>query len=108
MGRNAGRFHLQFDTRELTRGDFASQMNAFAVGKQCGFFNSNYILSMLGENPIPGLAGNAYWMPVNMQDADFLIKAAGRQRHRQQILTATPTPIHSPATTTPRHRQQIR
>ncbi len=69
LGRNAGKFHVEFDTRELTRGDFASQMKAFATGKQWGFFNTNYILRALGENPVEGPAGEAYWMPVNTQDA---------------------------------------
>jgi len=77
LGRNAGRFHIQFDTRELTRGDFASQMTAYAVGRTNGFLNANDIRQSLGDNPIPGLAGSCYWMPVNMQDANFPNQGGG-------------------------------
>lgn len=77
LGRNAGRFHIQFDTRELTRGDFASQMTAYAVGRTNGFLNANDIRQSLGDNPIPGLAGSTFWMPVNMQDANFPNQGGG-------------------------------
>jgi len=77
LGRNAGRFHIQFDTSELTRGDFASQMTAYAVGRTNGFLNANDIRQSLGDNPIPGLAGSTFWMPVNMQDANFPNQGGG-------------------------------
>ena len=63
-----GSLHVEFDIGELTRGDFKSTMDAYAVGKQWGFYNTNMILTKLGENPI-GPEGDIYWAPVNMQNA---------------------------------------
>jgi HK97 family phage portal protein len=65
-GRNAGKYFVSFDVRERLRGDFATTMAGFAVGKQWGFYNTNQILEDLGENPI-GARGDDYWMPVNFQ-----------------------------------------
>lgn len=64
---------VEFDVSERLRGDFQSTMAGFAVGKQWGIFNTNYCLEKLGENPI-GEAGNTYWAPVNMTNADNLMK----------------------------------
>lgn len=71
IGRKAGKYSVRFDITELIRGDFASQMNGFAIGKQWGFFNTNNIREKLGENPI-GPAGDVFWAPLNMVPADKL------------------------------------
>lgn len=65
---------VRFDVSERLRGDFASTMAGFAVGKQWGIFNSNYCLEKLGENGI-GPQGDIYWCPVNMTNAENLLKS---------------------------------
>lgn len=71
LGQKANKLTVRFDTSELIRGDFASQMNGFAVGKQWGFFNTNQILQKLGEDPI-GPEGDVFWAPLNMVPASKL------------------------------------
>jgi len=63
---------VEADVSERLRGDFASTMAGFAVGKQWGFFSTNYILEKLGENPV-GPEGDILWAPVNMQNAARLL-----------------------------------
>lgn len=63
---------IQFDLRERLRGDFASVMSGYAVGKQNGFYSTNDIRKELGENPI-GPIGDVYWAPVNMQNAELTL-----------------------------------
>ena len=66
-------YFVEFDVSERLRGDFASTMSGFAVGKQWGFYSTNQVLEKLGENPI-GPEGDVYWAPVNMTNAANLIK----------------------------------
>jgi HK97 family phage portal protein len=63
---------VEFDVSERLRGDFATTMTGFAVGKQWGFYSTNIVLEKLGENPI-GPEGDIYWAPVNMQNAARLL-----------------------------------
>ncbi len=63
----------EFDVSERLRGDFASTMQGFAVGKQWGIFTTNYCLEKIGENPI-GPEGDIYWAPINMTNAANLLK----------------------------------
>ncbi len=63
---------VEFDVSERLRGDFATTMQGFAVGKQWGFYSTNMILEKLGENPI-GPEGDIFWAPVNMQNAARLL-----------------------------------
>jgi HK97 family phage portal protein len=67
-----GSMFIEFDVSERLRGDFATTMQGFAVGKQWGFYSTNIVLEKLGENPI-GPEGDVYWCPVNMQDAARLL-----------------------------------
>jgi HK97 family phage portal protein len=67
-----GSYFAEFDVSERLRGDFASTMNGFAVGKQWGFYSTKDVLEKLGENPI-GPAGDVYWAPVNMTNAANLL-----------------------------------
>jgi HK97 family phage portal protein len=89
-----GSFHVEFDVSELTRGDLKSTMDAYAVGKQWGFYNTNTILAKLGENPI-GPEGDVYWSPVNMQNAARLLNTESIQD--QPINAATPDEAPTPA-----------
>jgi HK97 family phage portal protein len=70
-----GSLFVEFDVAERLRGDFASTMQGFAVGKQWGFYSTNIVLEKLGENPI-GPEGDIYWAPVNMTNAASLIAPA--------------------------------
>lgn len=72
VGRNAGRYHLEFDVSERLRGDFKTTMDGYAIGKQWGFFSTNAVLEDLGKNPI-GPIGDVYLVPVNMQNAERLL-----------------------------------
>jgi HK97 family phage portal protein len=69
QGRSAGKYFPGFDVEDLLLPDADSRGKYFALGKQWGFFNSNDVRKKLRMNPITGPAGEAYWMPVNMQDA---------------------------------------
>jgi HK97 family phage portal protein len=68
IGRNAGRYSVRFDTAELIRGDFATQMTGFATGRQWGWYSANDVRTAIGLNPL-GPQGDQYMIPLNMQDA---------------------------------------
>lgn len=70
-----GSMFVEFDVSERLRGDFATTMQGFAVGKQWGFYSTNIVLEKLGENPI-GPEGDVYWAPVNMTNAANLLAPA--------------------------------
>lgn len=73
VGPNAGKLFITFDVSERLRGDFQSQMQAYAIGRQWGFFCVNDIRANLGMNPI-GPAGDLFLYPVNMGDAQQLLE----------------------------------
>jgi HK97 family phage portal protein len=89
MGRNAGRYSLEFDVSERLRGDFKTTMEGYATGKQWGFFTTNDVLIDLGRNPI-GKLGDVYLAPVNMQNAEWLLETESIQ---DQPLVAPLPPI---------------
>lgn len=78
LGRNAGRYALEFDVSERLRGDFKTTMDGYATGKQWGFFNTNMVLTDLGRNPI-GPVGDIFWAPVNMQNAEWMLETESIQ-----------------------------
>jgi HK97 family phage portal protein len=84
-----GSYFAEFDVSERLRGDFASTMAGFAVGKQWGFYNTNVVLEKLGENPI-GPEGDIYWAPVNMQNAARMLDTESIQD--QPLGGPTPAP----------------
>ena len=71
-GREAGPVVAEFDVSERLRGDFKTTMEGFAIGKQWGFFNTNFVRRKLGENSI-GAVGDVYWAPLNMQNMELLL-----------------------------------
>jgi HK97 family phage portal protein len=71
-GRNAGKFTVRFDTTEMLRLDFASLIQAVAMGRQWGLYNANEGRAKLGDNPIEGPAGDQYLVPLNMVTAEQL------------------------------------
>ncbi len=48
----AGHYYFAFDTSELTRGDFASRMNAYAVAHQNNFYQLDEIRAMEDLPPL--------------------------------------------------------
>jgi HK97 family phage portal protein len=72
IGRNSGRYLVEFDVSERLRGDFKTTMDGYAVGKQWGFFSTNDVRKDMDRNPI-GPEGDIYWAPVNMQNAVRLL-----------------------------------
>lgn len=71
VGRRAKNpFYAHFDTAELVRPDAASRTAYYSSGRQWGYLNGDDIRAMEHLNPIEDAAGETYWMPVNMTDAD--------------------------------------
>jgi len=68
-GPNAGKLFVTFDLSERLRGDFASQMQAFATARQWGWMSANDIRLALRMNPI-GSQGDIYLTPINMADSE--------------------------------------
>lgn len=50
----------------LLRGDIASRYQAYSIGRQNGWLSADDVRNLENMNPLPGGAGKAYWMPVNM------------------------------------------
>jgi HK97 family phage portal protein len=110
LGRNAGRFQIEFDVSERLRGDFKTTMEGFAIGKQWGFLNTNDIHKDLRMNPI-GPEGDIYWAPVNMQNAALLLETEptldqpiGSDPNADPDADADP---NKPAVPTPTERQLL-
>ncbi len=73
LGPTAGKLSVAFDYTDLIKGDFASQMNGYAVGRQWAFLSTNDIRQQLGLNPI-GPEGDTYLAPLNMVPLDQINK----------------------------------
>ena len=69
------RFAVQFDVSERMRGDFQSQMQGFASGRQWGYLTANDVRRALGLNE-GGPELDIFLNPVNMQNASALLNAA--------------------------------
>lgn len=52
----------------LLRGDFKSRQEGYAIGRQWGWLSANDIRALENQNPIEGEYGDAYLVPLNMQD----------------------------------------
>lgn len=72
-GRNSGRYVVSFDVSERTRGDFATTMTGYSTGRQWGWYSANDVRREIGENP-GGPALDVYLVPVNMVNAEMLLK----------------------------------
>ena len=69
-GRTAFQFFPAFYYQELLTPDSESRAKLITVLKQWGVANTNDVRELfLDWNPLPGKAGETYWMPVNMMDA---------------------------------------
>lgn len=91
---------VEFDVSERLRGDFATTMQGFAIGKQWGFYSTNDVLEKLGENPI-GPEGDIYWAPVNMQNAARLLDTESIQDQPIAADDDPTKPIQKPGVSAP-------
>lgn len=72
LGLNSNLF-VQFDLSERLRGDFTATMTGINIGRNSGVLTANEGRNMLGLNPV-GPEGDVLIYPVNMADADQLLK----------------------------------
>jgi HK97 family phage portal protein len=89
VGRKAGAFIVQFDLSDRLRGDFATQMKGYALGKQWGWYSTNDIRRKLGENTIDDPSADVYLFPVNMANADQLPAQADTENINEQPVNGT-------------------
>src|SRR5690625_1126523 len=91
------RYYAEFLVDALLRGDMTSRYNTYAIGKQWGWLNSNDIRRRTNINHI-GSAGDIYWAPLNMIDAEDMGSVDPfedwniddrTKRHLKRIETAT-------------------
>ena len=78
----------------LMRGDVKSRFEAYKIGREWGWLSANDIRGLEDLNPIPGIAGTAYILPLNYQ----LAKDIGK--------TAEPTPTPKPPAELPPPEEQ--
>lgn len=64
MPKERARYYPEHLVDGLLRGDIQSRYQAYAVGKQWGWFSTNDIREKENLNPVEG--GDSYWMPLNM------------------------------------------
>lgn len=60
-------YYIGFNIGALLKGDFKSQNEAFALGRQWGWWSVNDVRRMLNQEPIEG--GDTYLQPMNMEAA---------------------------------------
>lgn len=66
-------YFIEYNLDGLQRGDFASRMQAYAVGKQWGWLSTNEIRALENMNPVPDdQGGDEYLVPLNMIPASSL------------------------------------
>lgn len=66
-------YFIEYNLDGLQRGDFASRMAAYAVGKQWGWLSTNEIRALENMNPVPDdQGGDEYLVPLNMIPASSL------------------------------------
>ncbi|MEU0531989.1 phage portal protein [Amycolatopsis tolypomycina] len=63
------RYFVEHNTDQLTKGDFKTQMEGWAVGRNWGIWNADEIREKVGDNPLPDGKGQAYLVPLNMVPA---------------------------------------
>jgi HK97 family phage portal protein len=71
IGRSASKLSVTFDVTERMRGDFQTQTQTLALGRQWGLLSANECRIELGYNPV-GPEGDILIVPVNMANAEQL------------------------------------
>lgn len=67
-------YYIEFQVDGLLRGDITSRYNAYAIGKNNGWFSANDIRELENMNPLPGEQGDIYVVPLNMVPAQTLVQ----------------------------------
>jgi HK97 family phage portal protein len=62
-------FYIDFDTHNLLRPTAADQQAFYVAGFNTGTLSPNDIRELMGKNPREDEAGDTYYIPVNVQDA---------------------------------------
>ncbi|MCA2012406.1 phage portal protein [Cereibacter sphaeroides] len=63
-------FYFEHLTDALVKGDLKSRMEAYWLQRQMGMVSGNELRQRDNLSVIDGAAGNAYWRPSNMEDAN--------------------------------------
>lgn len=63
-------YYAEFNFNDLERGDIKTRYEAYQIGRMGGWLSANDVLRKENMNPIDGHAGNVYWRPANMVDAN--------------------------------------
>lgn len=72
LGRRLARGFTKLNLSTLMRGDLKTRGEFYKIGREWGWLNANDIREFEDMDPIPGLAGTAYIVPLNYQLADKL------------------------------------
>jgi HK97 family phage portal protein len=101
---NRGRLYSKLNLAALLRGDAKSRAEAYAIGRQWGWWSANDIRELEDLNPIDG--GDEYLVPMNMTAADLLRDEVEARIERAQRPDPAPAPAPAntdgaPATTAP-------
>ena len=82
-----GRYFIKLNVDGLLRGDYASRMQGYSIGRQNGWYSTNYIREIEDLNPLSDEeGGNLYLINGNMcKLADAGIFAVGRGQEAQVI-----------------------
>ena len=65
-----GEFYAKFNVDALLRADIKTRNEAFAIGRQWGWWSANDVREKMDEDPLPPDVGDIYLSPVNMVPAD--------------------------------------
>ena len=80
---------VKFNTKARLRGDTATQAQAYATGRQWGYYSVNDILELEDREPIEG--GDTYLEPINMVPAGQQPLQRGADEPPAMIPALTPT-----------------
>jgi HK97 family phage portal protein len=86
----------QINEQELLRGDWKSQMEAIASGRQWGIYTANQACRKLGE-PLHGAEGDVLHIPINMQAARVLVDQERPAWDKEDTSQAAPVGGAQPA-----------
>ena len=88
MGRSAGRYAIEFDTRQLLRPDAASRQAFYQSGIQNGYLRQNEVREFEGLNPYEGEVGWTPAIQLNMQPlSNMLVEGVDQPAADNEILT---------------------
>ena len=65
-----GEFYAKFNVDALLRADIKTRNEAFAIGRQWGWWSANDVREKMDEDPLPPDVGDIYLSPVSMIPAE--------------------------------------